>query len=142
MHRKVNGASQGEAGAASGSEPHPALSVDLWRIVHAYRNNRALLKRKDLTPQMRTRVPALLAELEDQARAAGVWTYCGQWRDYPDREQGLAFGISTTRGLEPPKTTKRDKPIKPNDRAPGDQMSELEQLLAASIEQANDSTRR
>lgn len=90
------------------------------------------MRRKDLSPRMQASLPVRLAELEQEARARGVWVYCGAWRAYPDREHGLMFSVRSD-GLEPPKAIKPKKPPKPASVAPDAAMTALEEQLAASL---------
>ncbi len=111
-----------------------------WQLIHAYRNNRALQRRKQIHPKLRDRLELLVPELERQAFDRGLAMYLGQWRAYPETLTfGSRVGASGVEHLAPPTVKRRRRADPPTATLDGCQLLELlerslaERVAASSI---------
>jgi hypothetical protein len=121
------------------------LTSDDWRLVHSYRNSRALLRRRKLSKPMRDRLPADLARLEAAASARGIPdSLMRQWRPYPARGGDLLFQVTAepsesklTVGLHPPPSEAEFKRARRGSEPPavpaGELMARLEQAIKDAV---------
>jgi hypothetical protein len=136
------------------------LTYDDWRVIHAYRNCRALMRRKALSRPMRERLPGDLARLEAEAAERRIDpALLRVWRAYPQRDENgdlsFGFGVDFRSGqgevvLSPP-PKRRVRPRRDRDRngsngAPtlsaGDLLAALEHELAQRMNLAPSGERR
>jgi hypothetical protein len=93
------------------------LTYDEWRLVHSYRNCRALMRRKKLSRPMRERLPGDLARLEAQAAERGIDPVLLEvWREYPARDGDVSFGLAwgpDGARVQSPRPVKKRRPLPP-----------------------------
>jgi hypothetical protein len=119
------------------------LTCDEWRLVHSYRNCRALLRRRKLSRPMRERLPGDLARLEAEAAERRIDpALLRVWRAYPSRDQdgNLAFGLGAEVGedrvhlvADPPPSERerkrRGRPEEPPTVSAGDLLAAIERAV-------------
>lgn len=130
-------------------KPEIELSTSDWQLVHQHRASKALLRKKNLTPQLRARLEVKQPQLEAEAKARGIAAYLPGWREYPDgsgEKLSFRFGVGVRKDGSvnilntPPTTAKRRRRARRADgpaasRSGGEMLdavvAELEQRMSA-----------
>jgi hypothetical protein len=105
--------------------PEAEMTIEDWRVVHAYRNTRALKRRKKLSKPMRARIPGDLECLEAKAAARNIDpAFLKVWREYPTRDANRDLSFALTVGKSEPARTD-DLPA----LTPGELLDRVEQAI-------------